>query len=98
VFKIAGKTGTAQTNYKNPDAWFLSYTDNNSPDKPDIATAVLVEYAGEGSTYAAPMTRRILEIYYYGSPKAMYEWESAYGVRRTDTPEAVEEPTATLSP
>jgi penicillin-binding protein 2 len=98
VIKIAGKTGTAQTNFANPDSWFVSYTSNNNPDKPDIATAVLVEYAGEGSTYAAPMTRRIIEIYFYGSPKALYAWEATYGMRGTNTPEFTEEPTATLSP
>lgn len=94
AMKIAGKTGTAQTGYEKPHSWFVSYTNSDKPNKPDIAIAVLVEYAGEGSTYAAPMTGRIIEIYLYGSPKARYGWESDYGVRATATPEVTEEPTA----
>jgi penicillin-binding protein 2 len=98
AIKIAGKTGTASNNTLNPHSWFVSYTFSENPNKPDIATAVVVEYAGEGSTYAAPMTRRILEIYYYGSPKALYPWESTYGTRGTSTPEETAEPTTTISP
>jgi penicillin-binding protein 2 len=98
VIRIAGKTGTAQLDYHDPYSWFVSYTDNNSPDKPDIATAIVVENAGEGSTYAAPMTRRIIEIYYYGEPMARYAWEYTYGMRGTNTPEVTEGPTETLTP
>jgi penicillin-binding protein 2 len=86
AIKIAGKTGTAQTDQENPDAWFVSYTYNESATKPDIAAAVVVENVGEGSTYAAPMVRRIMEIYYFGHPSARYPWESEFGMRATDTP------------
>jgi penicillin-binding protein 2 len=65
----AGKTGTAESNIPgSPHAWFAGYTYNNFNGKPDIAVAVIVEYVGEGSDYAAPIFNAILESYYYGSP------------------------------
>jgi penicillin-binding protein 2 len=96
IYKIAGKTGTAQTTaYDLPNAWFVAYTNNNFPNKPDIAVVAIVERIGEGSTYAAPMVRRVLEIYFGGRPQAMYPWESTYGMRGTDTPVESETPTET---
>ena len=53
---------------------------------PDIAIAVILEHAGEGSDYAAPVFRRIAEAYYYGSPQALYWYESNYGITKTPTP------------
>jgi cell division protein FtsI/penicillin-binding protein 2 len=99
LYKIAGKTGTAQTTeYDLPNSWFVAFTFSEKPDKPDIAIAVIVERIGEGSTYAAPMARRIIEIYFGGRPAAFYPWESEYGYRGTNTPEVTEEPTSTISP
>ncbi|MGE5073099.1 MAG: penicillin-binding transpeptidase domain-containing protein [Anaerolineae bacterium] len=65
----AGKTGTAQTGPGlKPDAWFIGYT-NAAGDtgKPDIAIAVLLENQGEGSDWAAPVFRGIVQAYYYGN-------------------------------
>jgi penicillin-binding protein 2 len=99
LYRIAGKTGTAQTtDYDLPNSWFVAFTFSEKPDKPDIAIAVIVERIGEGSTYAAPMARRILEIYFGGRPAAFYPWESEYGMRGTETPEVTEEPTSEISP
>jgi penicillin-binding protein 2 len=99
IYKIAGKTGTAQTTaYDLPNAWFVAYTDNNFPNKPDIAVVAIVERIGEGSTYAAPMVRRVLEIYFQGRPAAYYPWESDYGLRGTETPVETEIPTETVNP
>jgi len=96
--KIAGKTGTAQSGSEDPHSWFVAYTDNGGTSKPDIAVAVIAEYAGEGSVYAARMVRRVFEIFFFGRPLTIFPWESEYGIRATDTPEAAGEPTPTYTP
>ena len=60
---IAGKSGTAQTGGADelPYAWFTAYV---PADDPQIAITVLLENIGEGSVYAAPIVRQIIETYY----------------------------------
>jgi cell division protein FtsI/penicillin-binding protein 2 len=77
---IAAKTGTAESGTTDPHAWFAGYSLANRPDKPDIAVAVLVNYQGEGSTWAAPIFRRVMEIYFNGRGQTVYPWESTFGV------------------
>lgn len=89
---IFGKTGTAQSNNGKPHAWFAGYTNANNPDKPDIAIAVVLENAGEGSAYAAPVFKRIVESYYNGRPLSPYWWESNIGITRTPTSPVTETP------
>ncbi|MBN2084274.1 MAG: hypothetical protein JW748_03550 [Anaerolineales bacterium] len=86
--RIAGKTGTAQSGSEDPHSWFVAYTYNEGSVKPDIAVAVIAEYAGEGSAFAARMVRRVFEIYFFGRPATLFPWESEYGIRATETPEA----------
>jgi penicillin-binding protein 2 len=87
-FPLAGKTGTAQTSPgEKPHAWFVGYTiDEANSGKPDIAVAVLLENAGEGSDYAAPLFRAIIESYYYGSPQATPWFGPVGGPLYTPTP------------
>jgi penicillin-binding protein 2 len=60
---VAGKTGTAQAPGATslPHSWFAGYA---PADDPEIAFAVMVENAGEGSSVAAPMARQVVEAYY----------------------------------
>jgi cell division protein FtsI/penicillin-binding protein 2 len=93
LIPMAGKTGTVETGFTEPHAWFAGYTLANRQGKPDIAIAVVVENKGEGSDWAAPIFRRIVEIYFYGKPQSVYWWESGIGIVRTPTPQGQETPT-----
>ena len=98
---IAGKTGTAQDPPREPHAWFAGYTYEGRANKPDIAIAVVLENAGEGSEFAAPVFRGIAQLYFDGT-RAKFPWEAAVGVLKTPTPdpdeEGTPEPDATQSP
>lgn len=62
--KVAGKTGTAETdpeNKRKPHAWFTSFAPF---DDPRVVTVILIENAGEGAQYAAPATREVLKWYF----------------------------------
>jgi len=72
---VCGKTGTAQAGNAKPHAWFGAFV---PADAPEIAIVVIVENSCEGSEVAAPIVRRLIEIY-YGLPEYGYPdlWQSA---------------------
>ena len=61
--QVAGKTGTAQygPNNSKEHAWFLTY---GPTDKPTIAMAILLEGAGGGDVYAAPVADDVYKWYF----------------------------------
>ena len=63
---VCGKTGTAQVPGEDvpPHSWFVAYAPAKDP---QIVVVTLVENAGEGSLVAAPITRDILEAYFFGT-------------------------------
>lgn len=84
---VAGKTGTAEVGGPDvePHSWFVAYA---PADGAEIALAVIVENAGEGSTVAAPMARQVIEAY-YGLPLTPLPPEAEEGyVPPTPTPTA----------
>ena len=85
---VAGKTGTAESGSGDPHAWFAGYTmASDSTGQPDIAIAVILENQGEGSDWAAPVFKRIVETYYFGRPTTVLWFEqSILGPTHTPTP------------
>jgi len=57
---IAGKTGTAQNPHGKDHSLFVAFAPYEHP---TIAVAVLVENAGFGATWAAPIAKKIIETY-----------------------------------
>jgi len=72
---VAGKTGTAESGQEEPHAWFAGYA---PAENPELAIAVVVEHAGEGATWAAPLFRQVVEAY--------------FDIKPTPTPEPTPEP------
>ena len=71
---VAGKTGTAQVFKKSAGvdadklpkderdhAWFVGYA---PAEKPEIAFAIVIEHGGHGGTTAAPVARKVLEVFF----------------------------------
>lgn len=95
---MAGKTGTAQDPPRDPHAWFAAYTFQNNPNRPDIAVVVVLENQGEGSEWAAPVARRIMEVYFSGKALRLFPWESSFGVWKTEPPEVTDTPPVEATP
>jgi penicillin-binding protein 2 len=95
-YRVYGKTGTAQNPFGESHAWFAGYSDMDSEFQSDIAVAVLLENAGEGSEMAAPVFRRAVSLYFsnYSNPGYTLPWEAYPYVVASPTPI----PTNTLIP
>ena len=88
---IAGKTGTAQTgDFTDPHAWFAAYTFEEREDIPDIVVIVVLEFQGEGSEWAAPVARRVIESHFLGQPIKRYPWEERIRIPAVPDPESEE--------
>ncbi|AZI26003.1 penicillin-binding protein 2 [Pedobacter sp. G11] len=72
---LCGKTGTVQNPHGKNHSVFIGFAPR---DNPKIAIAVIVENAGYGSTYAAPIASYMIEKYLKGtvtgSRAAQVEW------------------------
>ena len=60
---MCGKTGTVQNSHGKDHAFFVGFAPRNNP---KIAIAVVVENAGFGATYAAPIFSLLVEQYLKG--------------------------------
>jgi peptidoglycan glycosyltransferase len=62
--KVYGKTGTAEySNNKDlTHSWFVGYASDEQGNK--LAVAVILERAGYGSKYAAPLAAKVFEAYF----------------------------------
>jgi penicillin-binding protein 2 len=60
LFKIAGKTGTAENPPKEDHALFVGY---GPFDSPEICIVVVIENAGHGGSVAGPVAGRLIEAY-----------------------------------
>lgn len=61
-YQAAGKTGSAEYDSSgNSHAWFVGFA---PADHPSIAISVLVEGAGSGGSYAAPIAKAVFDEYF----------------------------------
>lgn len=80
--QTAGKTGTAEAPPRSPHAWYGGYApaapyttpEGRTISEPEIAVVVMIEHAGEGSAVAAPIFRRMIELYYGIMPVTPFPW------------------------
>jgi len=59
-FTVAGKTGTAQHGGEKDHAWFVCF---GPFENPEIVITVLLEDAGHGGEVAAPLAKKMIEVY-----------------------------------
>jgi penicillin-binding protein 2 len=57
---VAGKTGTAQNPHGKDHAFFIGFAPYENP---QIALAIVVENAGFGATWAAPIAQKMIQAY-----------------------------------
>ncbi len=62
---------------------------NNDLNCPDIAVAIILENAGRGLDMAAPLFRRVVQLYFsnYNNAGGTMPWEESPYIVSTETPE-----------
>lgn len=55
---VAAKTGTAESGKETPHAWFACFA---PADRPKYVIIVMMEETGEGSRFAAPVARKVMD-------------------------------------
>jgi penicillin-binding protein 2 len=70
---IAGKTGTAQNPHGKDHAFFIGFAPYENP---KIALAVVVENAGFGATWAAPIAQKMFQAYLLKDKTKKFEQRS----------------------
>ena len=88
-----GRTTCSVQLITDDNAWFAGYTNEGMADKPDIAIAVLAEFAGEGSEVSVPIFRRVIELYFEGLARSLYGWETGVYITKTPSPTPTNTPT-----
>ncbi len=63
---VAGKTGTAESSHGKPFAWFAGYA---PADDPRLVVVAMVENAGFGAEFAAPIVQRVLQVAFGIAPE-----------------------------
>ena len=69
-YTAAGKTGSAEYNSEGDShAWFTGFA---PVEDPEIAVTIIIEGAGSGGDYAAPIAKRIFNAYFTGHAYGNY--------------------------
>lgn len=83
-----GKTGTAENPHGDDHSLFVAFAPK---DNPEIAIAVIVENAGYGTTYAAPIASLMMEHYVNDSIAPNRKWIEERILKANLTGHAIEE-------
>jgi penicillin-binding protein 2 len=78
---VCGKTGTAQNPHGKDHSVFIAFAPRNNP---RIAIMVVVENAGFGATYAAPIASLMIEKYLKGTVSNKYREQSIMNLNLID--------------
>lgn len=69
--QICGKTGTAENPHGKSHSWFSCFAPE---EQPKIVVAIIVENAGAGASYAAPIASLVVEKYLHGEISEKRKW------------------------
>lgn len=76
TYAVGGKTGTVERQglpSSHNHGWFVGYAGAGPDDPAEIAVAVIVEGGGGGARAAAPVARRVLDVYFGARPSPLDE-------------------------